>query len=96
MTCFNFTLFSFLFFLQSFADTECSGKINCEYKVRDLVDIAQPCPLELSSYHEASFICVSGKYIDYICSPERNWVKVCSKALQIPHEEYIALPDWHI
>ena len=49
-----------MFTLQSFADAECSGKVNCQYKVRDLVDVAQPCPLELSSYHEASFKCLSG------------------------------------
>ena len=44
----------------SFTDKRCSGKQECGVKVYELVDHSKPCPLELSSYMEASFVCVSG------------------------------------
>ena len=49
-------------FLQSFADKQCSGKTNCQFKVSDIVhNSIIPCPLELSSYLEAAFGCIDGK-----------------------------------
>ena len=46
----------------SFTDQRCSARGSCGIKVYELVDHAQPCPLELSSYMEASFTCVPGRY----------------------------------
>ena len=50
------------FFLSSFryADNVCSGKATCEISTPTLILHSQPCPLELSSYFEASFKCVAG------------------------------------
>ncbi len=50
-------------YLQSFADGRCSGIGTCKIKVHELVEHAQPCPLELSSYLSASYICIPGKYV---------------------------------
>ena len=48
--------------LYSFADKECSGKPSCQFHVTELVRRnIKPCPLELSSYLEASQICVPSK-----------------------------------
>ena len=45
--------------LHSFAENECSGKPSCQFHVTELVRRnIKPCPLELSSYLEASQICV--------------------------------------
>ncbi len=46
--------------LQSFADQWCSGKKLCSKNVYEIVGYSKPCPLELSSYLEAAFICVPG------------------------------------
>ncbi len=48
-------------FLQSFADRKCSGRKSCQVKISDLVHVAQPCPVELSSYFEASYLCEKGR-----------------------------------
>ena len=47
-------------FLQSFADKMCSGKSTCTIRVHELIPNFKPCPIELSSYMETSFICQSG------------------------------------
>ena len=63
------------YFLQSFADMKCSGRSNCEIKVSDMVHKSRPCPLELSSYLEASFHCLAGNIVglNYV-----NLVKITS------------------
>ena len=43
-------------------DRWCSGRQACDVAVVSLVTVTQPCPLEFSSYLEASFTCVPGKY----------------------------------
>ncbi len=50
-------------FFQRYADSLCSGKQSCDIATRDLIILFQPCPLELSSYLEASFICLPGKLL---------------------------------
>ena len=46
------------------ADEKCSGKSECEIIVAFLAYHGpKPCPLELSSYMEASFTCVNGRHI---------------------------------
>ncbi len=50
--------------LQSFADDHCSGKTSCKMAlhISELVEKnIKPCPLELSSYLEASYICIPSK-----------------------------------
>ena len=42
------------YFIKSFADRECSGKATCQIEVYELFKHATPCPLELSSFFEAS------------------------------------------
>ena len=51
----------FPLYLQSFVDERCSGKLQCQFRGVDPVfhGIA-PCPLELSSYLQASYTCVPG------------------------------------
>ncbi len=59
--------------LQSFADAVCSGKMSCQFHVTELVrKNFNPCPLELSSYLEASYICI----------PSRQHFDSCSVNLQ--------------
>ncbi len=54
--------------LQSFADAECSGKMSCQFHVTELVrKNFNPCPLELSSYLEASYICIPCRQNVYLC-----------------------------
>ncbi len=57
-----------LVFLQSFADKICSGTKSCELQVSRLLNTEiHPCPLELSSYLEASYTCLDGtKIIDIL------------------------------
>ncbi len=60
-------LTSSLFLLQSFADKSCSGKVSCHFHVNQLMHRkTQPCPLELSSYFEASFMCIPSNQIKLI------------------------------
>ena len=61
--------------LQSFADVKCSSRSNCEIKVSDMVHKSRPCPLELSSYLEASFQCLAGNIVglDFL-----NGIKIAS------------------
>ena len=52
----------FIDILQSFVDEQCSGQIQCEFRGVNLVfHGVTPCPLELSSYLEASYRCVPGR-----------------------------------
>ena len=50
-------------FFLSYADMKCSGRPNCHIDVMLLIKHSKPCPLELSSYLEASFTCINGKTI---------------------------------
>ena len=54
----------------SLGDTKCSGQPKCEVDVHELIKYSRPCPVELSSYLEASFTCVSGeaKFTILICA----------------------------
>ena len=65
--------------LQSFADGKCSGKSSCQFYVTELVrSEIRPCPLELSSYLEATSICIPG--ISYFSHKSFNffWIsKLC-------------------
>ncbi len=49
--------------LHSFADHQCSGTMSCEVVVFELIGLYHPCPRELSSYLEASYICLPGTLI---------------------------------
>ena len=50
--------------LQSYADGICSGRPTCVLHVSDLLKTnIKPCPLELSSYLEASYACINGKKV---------------------------------
>ena len=44
----------------SLGDAKCSGLTDCELDVHELIKYSKPCPVELSSYLEASFTCVHG------------------------------------
>ena len=48
--------------LLSYADKKCSGTVSCEINVFELLPKFKPCPVELSSYLEASFTCLRGKF----------------------------------
>ena len=51
----------FWYLLLSYADGKCSGRPECLIDVMLLIKHSKPCPLELSSYFEASFNCINGK-----------------------------------
>ena len=56
----NHVLLSFVSFVQSFADGRCSGRQFCQFRVTDIMhNNIKPCPLELSSYFEASHMCLA-------------------------------------
>ena len=56
-----FVSISFLLsFLWSLGDARCSGRRQCELDVHELIKYSRPCPVELSSYFESSFLCVPG------------------------------------
>ncbi len=46
--------------LFSYMDRECSGEKDCSLEVLFLQRDFNPCPRELSSYFEASYICLPG------------------------------------
>ncbi len=50
----------FFVYLQSFVDGKCSGRQQCEVQVPFLVFKFTPCPRELSSYLESSYVCLPG------------------------------------
>ncbi len=52
--------------LYSFADQSCSGRVSCDLDVHDFIKLFHPCPRELSSYLEASYICIPGKLIQIV------------------------------
>ena len=61
--------FSFHVNLHSYVDKRCSGKSSCKVKVFELVEHFSPCPKELSSYLEASSICLPGTcFIEPTCA----------------------------
>ena len=45
----------------NYIDGLCSGRHSCDVTVRKLLDIAQPCPDDLTCYLEADYDCVSGR-----------------------------------
>ncbi len=45
----------------SYLDGMCSGRQSCSTEVRKLMDVAQPCPRDLTNFLEAKFACVPGK-----------------------------------
>lgn len=48
-------------FLQSFADSKCSGKQICEIRPGELVYQGfRPCPVELMTYLKAAYKCLGG------------------------------------
>ena len=52
----------FFYVLQSFADTQCSGRSHCNFRVSEPMHIGiGPCPLELAHYLEIAYICQHGK-----------------------------------
>ena len=53
----------YFIFMQSFANKECSGKESCQIRVHDLIPYFKPCPVELSSFMEASYKCLAGKTV---------------------------------
>ena len=46
-------------------DRMCSGRTACEFAVNTLVLETEPCPMELRSYLQASYICIPGKKLWY-------------------------------
>ncbi len=62
--CILFLIDYFLFSvtLHSFADQSCSARVSCDLDVHDFIKLFHPCPRELSSYLEASYICIPGKF----------------------------------
>ncbi len=50
----------------NYMDSTCSGRHKCDVTIRKLMDIAQPCPADLTSYLEASYDCVPGQL--YSCN----------------------------
>ena len=61
-------LFLYIYFvnLYSYADQDCSGRVSCDLDVHDFIKLFHPCPRELSSYLEASYICMPGKLIQLV------------------------------
>ena len=47
----------------TYLDGLCSGRHQCSSNVRLLMDIAQPCPKDFTSYLEASYTCKKGEFI---------------------------------
>ena len=44
----------------NYIDTKCSGRHHCEMTVKELIDVAQPCDKDFSSYLEVKHECVKG------------------------------------
>ena len=44
----------------NYLDTKCSGRHHCKIHVKELIDVAQPCDKDFSSYLEAKHECVKG------------------------------------
>ena len=76
----------FIDFLQSFVDEQCSGQIQCEFRGVNLVfHGVTPCPLELSSYLEASYRCVPGRIFNTDSKrPCKALLKLFFSELQVP------------
>ena len=56
--CKNFEFHARIFCFFGFTDKQCSGLTACNFQVNDMVHYGvRPCPLELSSYMEASYHC---------------------------------------
>ena len=73
---FNYYIFD-LVILQSFADAACSGKGFCEFHIAEIwMKDIKPCPPELSSYFEASFVCLKSKLISKFTSRLISFCKV--------------------
>ncbi len=83
----------------SHADVECSGKRQCNVQVLLLALKFTPCPRELSSYLEASYICLPGIHKVFIfmvssmclcmCHSHPNWSEKI--LLDIPNTEDVNL-----
>ena len=80
--------------MQSFANNACSGKESCQIRVHDLIPYFKPCPVELSSFMEASFKCLAGKTIIFtginakLCFIRGYFLKYClqiSSVMQMPY-----------
>ena len=51
-----------------FTDKKCSGLKSCDFQVNDMVHYGvRPCPLELSSYLEASYKCLQSNMFKTYC-----------------------------
>ena len=56
-----FSIVYFIFFTYSFADSKCSGRASCEIVGAVMaINGIRPCPLELSTYLQAGYICLTG------------------------------------
>ena len=44
----------------NYLDTKCSGRHHCKMTVKELIDVAQPCDKDFSSYLEVRQECVKG------------------------------------
>ena len=44
-----------------YMDAKCSGRTHCNVQIMSLTLLEQPCPEDVTSYLEASFICQPGK-----------------------------------
>ena len=44
----------------NYIDTKCSGRHHCEMNVKELIDVAQPCDKDFSSYLQIRHECVKG------------------------------------
>ena len=45
----------------SHLDQKCSGRRECDFNVRSLIEVAQPCPKDLTNYLEATYSCIKGE-----------------------------------
>ncbi len=51
----------------NYIDAKCSGRHHCEMNVKELIDIAQPCDKDFSSYLEVKHECAKGKTGRWCC-----------------------------
>ena len=44
----------------AFVEDQCSGRRHCQLPVKRLIDVAEPCPADVTSHLDVTYTCVTG------------------------------------
>jgi len=47
----------------AYVEDECSGRRQCQLPVKRLIDVADPCPPDVTSYLDVTYSCVRGEHL---------------------------------